>query len=767
MDKNEFYKQLMSEYTFNADKIRENAKRGKSSRQKLSPMYIGMSAAAAVCVVTVGTIAAVNLGKSGGVTLTDTGLTQLNASDRLSNALEQLELERGSTESKDFLVTFSSPMSASEAQSVLTGYSDGSIPVKQLYFSDGTKLSGADNIGEVFTGSGSYKITGAAIYCSGNTAAQLQSDPSVFLVEAMEESDFDNAAPVNIAEIQTTEVTLPDSSVVTEPVVAPPNVPINPDNVYTTEDSDEAAGTFDDYGTVEELSPTEEMDGTSEPYATEEASKEPTAEAPGTTDTPTVIPDTTTAVTPGTSSEEPTVPVEKPQEQILPSGVTLPENPETFSYNTYIDADSAFFLNNDTIFVKTGSDVALYRYTNSSETLICSEEISDAKIVWVAENGGKLMVTGMSDFGTRGRTLLVDADNDYITDLHTEDSVMSGTLMSASYNADSQLLVLNVREEGRYYICVYKVSSSGENEYIGTPFESSLKTAVAASGGNTIYLTQTENSSTTLIAVDAFSGNTRTVHSFGSVPVLSRNLAFTHAVFVPDENSVIGFTEIFDPETEKLIPLYSSDSTVNFGASRHSFTNGGSCYIISGGSINSSGGISALAAIEYRKSFSTEYAASVSGGTVRISRSIYTSANKSGLMTFSDISESAPNEFRKTLNGAIGINNALALDTCAANGITKPQTLIDCISLYYSANASQKIMTRCGISPYGALRYENGGLTAITASETALVINSQSAGTASGVLYIKAGSFGGKTAYRSVNVSFVKENGVWKLDTVL
>ena len=67
MNKNEFYKQLMSEYSFDADKIRENAKRGKNARQKLQPMYIGMTAAAAALVVTVGTLAAVNLTKDNGV----------------------------------------------------------------------------------------------------------------------------------------------------------------------------------------------------------------------------------------------------------------------------------------------------------------------------------------------------------------------------------------------------------------------------------------------------------------------------------------------------------------------------------------------------------------------------------------------------------------------------------------------------------------------------------------------------------------------------
>ena len=121
MNKNEFYKQLMSEYSFDADKIRENAKRGKNARQKLQPMYIGMTAAAAALVVTVGTLAAVNLTKDNGVSLTDSGLATLSANDRVIHAIEQLEKERGSEESKDFLVNFAAPMSPAEVQAVLTG----------------------------------------------------------------------------------------------------------------------------------------------------------------------------------------------------------------------------------------------------------------------------------------------------------------------------------------------------------------------------------------------------------------------------------------------------------------------------------------------------------------------------------------------------------------------------------------------------------------------------------------------------------------------
>ena len=221
MNRNEFYKQLMSEYTFDADKVRENAKRGKK-RQKLTPLYVGMSAAAAAMVVTVGTIAMTNLGRNDGVSLTDTGLTTLSASDRLSHALQQLEQERESSESKDFLVTFAKPLTPAQAQSVLTA--GGNIPVKQLYLSDGSRVSDADSIGSIFTGGGDQRITGAAVYCSGSFAAELQDNPEVFLIEVMEASDFENAAPVDIAEIQTGEVTLPPTEV-TEPGAVTP-VPV-------------------------------------------------------------------------------------------------------------------------------------------------------------------------------------------------------------------------------------------------------------------------------------------------------------------------------------------------------------------------------------------------------------------------------------------------------------------------------------------------------------------------------------------------------------
>lgn len=747
MNRNEFYKQLMSEYTFDADKIRENAKRGKK-RQKLTPLYVGMSAAAAAMVVTVGTVAMTNLGRNDGVSLTDTGLTTLSASDRLSHALQQLEQERESSESKDFLVTFAQPLSPAQAQSVLTA--GGNIPVKQLYLSDGSRISDPDAIGAVFTGGGDQRITGAAVYCSGSFAAELQNDPEVFLIEVMEASDFENAAPVDIAEIQTGEVTLPQPEA-TEPGFVP-----------TTPATDVPVSS-EDSGTVE---PTEDagMDGTSEP----EDTYEPTEEDEGLpTEEQTTIPEETTTVptTPDSTASEPGSSTE-PEEHIptVPAGVTLPADIPSGSYNTYISADTAFFISSDVFLVKDSQGISLYRYDGESESLICTEPLEEAKVAWVSEDGSRLMMTGLGEFGSRSRTLLVSADSESIVDLSTEDVIMSGALTGFGYNEGSNLLSLCFKDEGVYYIAAARLDGN-VLDYIGIPVESDSRVSLVASYGDSIYYTETVSGSTSIYCADAVSGSGRLVHSFSSSPKLTRNLAFTHAVFTPDEDSVIGFTEIFDPESGNLIPV--SGNSVSFGASRHSFLDGESCYVISGGRASADGSIESLAQVEYRRSGSEKWCAYVSGGSVRITDSTYSRENISGLLTFSNITANAPAELVSALRGAIGVNNALALGQCGDSGISDNQTLIDCIGAFYSANASQKLMTKCGVTPYGALSYSTGGLTATDAGSVRLVISERSADSASGMMYVECGTFGGRIAYRSAAVSFVKENGSWKLDTVL
>ena len=94
MNKNDFYKQLMSEYSFDCEKIKSNAKKGRFAKQRAIPMYVGMTAAAAVLVVAVGTtvMTAVrnNTPIDSGVVLSDSNDSVLTPNERFVKALDEL-----------------------------------------------------------------------------------------------------------------------------------------------------------------------------------------------------------------------------------------------------------------------------------------------------------------------------------------------------------------------------------------------------------------------------------------------------------------------------------------------------------------------------------------------------------------------------------------------------------------------------------------------------------------------------------------------------
>ncbi len=124
-------------------------------------------------------------------------------------------------------------------------------------------------------------------------------------------------------------------------------------------------------------------------------------------------------------------------------------------------------------------------------------------------------------------------------------------------------------------------------------------------------------------------------------------------------------------------------------------------------------------------------------------------------------------EFSAAMNGAIGVNNALALEQCKASGINDLDTMYKTLSVFYTENAVAQLKKMCSISTTGLLTYNNGGLDDIRAGRTALVINTNDGATAEGKLYIRVGNICGTAAHRVVDVKFLFENGSWKLDTII
>ena len=183
MNKHDFYKELMSEYSFDVEKIRTNAKKGKYAKQKISPIAIGFTAAVAACTVACGTLALSMLGGKGGVDLVDTGslsLSALSSSERVRYAIEQQSKEQNSEAIHDVLVTFTQPLDSAEAKAIIAEYTDVNIPVKAVYLADGSKVSGNDQVADIF--GGEYSISALCIQCAGSAMSQLQNAPEITLL---------------------------------------------------------------------------------------------------------------------------------------------------------------------------------------------------------------------------------------------------------------------------------------------------------------------------------------------------------------------------------------------------------------------------------------------------------------------------------------------------------------------------------------------------------------------------------------------------------
>lgn len=781
MNKHDFYKQLMSEYTFDPEKIKNNAKKGRFARQKISPMAIGLTTAVAAATVVCGTLAFSMAGNRNGVDLVDTGSSALSsrtAEQRVLDAIEQQNKEQNSEEIKDVLVTFNLPISPAQAQDILACYADGSIPVTAIYMADGSRISGSRQVEAVF--GGSEEISAVAVQCAGSVMSKLQADKDIFLVELLSESDFDTAVPIRPEDIETLDVQIPEREDIKDDTETDPQIkdPISDVIVIGTEETDTTDAVTEDtadIGTTDisdtaEGGTNETTDSCDSPDTsdTTDTPDEDTAENGETTDAP-IIPETGEAndnnIDNG-SADAPDAPVAAP---VLPEGITLPVTPESYSYSSaYLGAESAFFLRNGMMYLRTANEVALYSFDGNTMKQAATAECADAKVHWVAENGGKMIVSGVDEYGMRNKLLLINADAYEIYDLNAEDIVMNGTLSDVGFNAETKKLVLSVKEDGVYYVCVSQVYDyNGSAEYIGAPFESAARPYLLSCTADTVYLAVADGTLTQVYAVNINSGELRIIKTYDNNPKMSHNLAFSHGIITPSATAFTGNVEIFDPAAETFIKTNYFNETLNFGASRHSFSVNGDVYNVSGGSVTATGGINALAPIDYRKSFSSLYAATADAGYVYITESIYNDKNRAGILNFNSIDENCSAEFREVLNGAIGMNNALALDMCRDAGILSRERLLECLDVYYSKAAVGKIMNLCSIPDSGALSYKAGVLSAINADDTILVISSTGSTSASGTLYIKAGSYSGKTAYRALSVTFAFENGGWKLCNII
>lgn len=732
MNRREFYKELMSEYTFDKDKILANAKKGKRAGRGPLPIYIGMTAAAAAIVVAAGTaVMTANSGDKSAVYIesqTVQPFAQLPDQDRINNAMDEIKENEKSAELHDVVVSFSEPLTPREAQDILTSYSDGNIPVKMVYLADGSYADGKDRVGEVFDNN-TELLTGAVINCAGYVMQQLQQNERVLLVEIVTGEDLGTIAPIAPDE-SNKELTQSLTSV-------PESVPIE-------ENIDVADGV-----SVQEMFPVENSDSVS----SEDNSEPEISESEATTSLP----------------EEPIIsqPVEVPEpviteplpaaEQGLPDTVSLPKSgSKPFEYvSENMGAQTAYFLNENTVFIKTSQSVALYVWDGTKLQYLMEKIVEEPQVFWISENGSRLMVS-CKENGTRSKIYVVDAAAGGIYDSHAENVVQKGTIVSASYNESANMLALNVYDNEKYNLITASVYDDEVTDY-DTIFEGGVGTSVIAQYGGILYFSETAGGHTVIYKFT--DGEAVEVDKFKGGCTVNTNCAFTHAVL----NGGDFGRAIFDPESESLI-LLRTDEPVEFGVSSHTLLYGGNYYTVSGGELVSSEySVAAASKIDYRKSFSSGYCAEVVDGAIRITSGVYNSKNMSECLIFEQPTENCTPEQRAALETGVGIQNALALNRCAESGITSAEMLNSVIAAGFSDTAASELKIRCGAAEYGELSYNGGGLTAIELSDCVLVMNDE----LNGIVYIKAGTFGGRTAYFSRGVRFTNENGTLRSDSLI
>jgi len=784
VNKHDFYKQLMSEYTFDMEKIADNAKKGRFAKQKISPFIIGVTAAVAVCTVACGTLVLSMTNGKNGVDLVDSGnlsLSALSSSERVKNAIEQQNKELNSAEQHDVLVTFTQALPSAQAQSIIASYTDDSVPVKAVYLADGSKVSGSEQVAQIF--GGEYSVVAICIHCEGSVMSQLQTAPEVLLVELMTEADFDTVAPISPSEVE--KPVLPDD----KPDVSKPDVDDTPDDIIVIPNEDEngdsaggeivlpddttSGGTSESDPTVDDTTSVPEQDentsipddGTSVPNdGTENVPSDDTVSSP---DDGTSVPDSGT--TPEPEETEPSVPETEDKPDGLPDGVKLPERVEALQYEfVAATAKSAYFLTDNRLVVMFDDNVSLYEFDGAKETLLTSVPCNDPKVHWVDENGGRVIVSGTNENGNRNKLWIVDAASKAIFDLRAEETVMDGALVGVGYNPDAQKLIYNLYENGKYYICALSTTRDGYTSLINTMFGTSAKISLLGFNGNNVYLAVNDASLTQICAVDINSGNSKIIKTYDNNPVISKNLAFTYGIISPSNTAITGSVEIFDPKSESFIVTPYFNETINFGASKNSFCVNGSFFTINGSDIVPTDKASVVASIDYRGSFSADYAASAKNGCVYITDSIYSNVNRTSVLYLGEIVSNADSALTQTLNGAIGVNNVIASDGCKQAGITNITALKSTLSAFYSESICAQLKTLCSIeNRNGKLYHTNGGLDGINSSGVKLVISSSDSSSAAGTLYVNLGNVRGVPIYRTVDVKFVFENGAWKLDTII
>lgn len=530
MTEKEFYRELMSRYALDPEKIRANALKQakKPAWQKFAADYwkpaAGVAAAVALTVSAVGYMNA----RSSGPDIKVDPASALSAAQRLSEAEQNyFRLQSSENRTVNMYITFREPVSCNDITMAFSGIADmGEIEYEILYLTDDT-IKGIDEVTAYKAAHGDEKnVAAVKISTLSMYYRSIQDLSSVYLAEmGSDEINDDTFCPITVED--------------NDPLINDQYY-INSTTAVTTVPITTTSFSFDSEKTTEEISVPaigESADNASDTLKPPETSEtdDPEDEYPE-DDEEFEEPDETSSETQETTPE---TTVEIPANEITSTtyyGSDVGLLTEIYELNVLNSIETVISGDNAVVLTKNG----VYLYTLGGiirDQNGASAELSSPKIAFKNEN--TVIITGCGAGGARNLISVADLIND---ELHTYDvsaNLGAAELGTIHYSAAQDKYFVKAISETSSFI--YEVQISSETGIQFRPLmDAQAPVSVAGCMNSTLYLTTLDAlTGTKLYSFDMATGEMTELAAFGKTMKIRRGDDFESFALISDTDKYI------------------------------------------------------------------------------------------------------------------------------------------------------------------------------------------------------------------------------------
>ena len=522
MNKNDFYKEIMTSYALDPEKIRMNAikQAKKPAWQKVASTYwkpaMGIAAAAAV---TVGAVTFSNRPSAPDVIVAPEAA--LSASQRLIDAEKSYYNPGDEQHYANVYVTFMEPVSYTEILMAISAVDDsGDIELCSVYLED--RVIAGDEI-NAFAAEHADEDSAVAAKLSlpAGFYRDIQDLSIVYLAElGSAEINDDTFVPIEVDDDDPLEN---DHLSIVPPVTSAPVVTTTPFSfeeipVTTPEEAPVIGESSEDSAVVPPVSE-EEDEVVEEPAVT-----------------------TTTVVAPETTPEETTTTYYRGDVGLLTEMYEL--NVEN-ALNTYVVGDNVVVL--------TKNQAYLYTIGGFGSQYGDVVDIINPKLAFRSED--RIILTGCNAENKRNIIISVNAETDNYIVYDASANIGENEIASISYCESADKFYLKAVSQNSSL--VYELHLLSDSEFSFRPLvEVQAPISIAGSSGDVLYFATTAGTDrTTLYSFNCLDGTLLEYADFSGVAKIKRGADFrSFAILVSD-----GTSFIFDVETVRLVSTQVSD----------------------------------------------------------------------------------------------------------------------------------------------------------------------------------------------------------------